>query len=494
MFSRYSLDAAWPTLQTGRTLLASVYVKAGTATHVGLRLGSIGLSSVPTDWYATFNLSTGAVNFSGNSAGNTPIAGSLSVGNGWWRVWIGGVSSTTLAANDVAIFPNANGDTTSSTDPSVTAYFYGHQVEDISGQSIQTPGPYVPMLQRAASAAFPAWVDGVGYFAFNQAGTAIPATTLLGYLSEAPATQLVTPAAAIRNMADASWTLGATMTRDATPARTGIDGLTSVCTRLTAGAVAATNTITQTLVDAAVNRTYSCFIKRITGSGPVRLTQNNFTSSADISSRLVTGQWVRVYTTQQAVLNPVFGIGMDTPGDVIDVDFNQFEINTITSPISTVSTRAQDILSYPATNNMSPTVGTLYAEISSPILVGFTNGYAVPIGQDTAGFPELLMDLAGQCYNQDGTSFINSTGGSKLTVGQIKGLACGYDAATLTRSVTEKSGVLASGAFDGSFGVGGNIRIGVSGGSSSVGTMRITRNVLIRNQRLTDAQLDAMVA
>jgi hypothetical protein len=146
-------------------------------------------------------------------------------------------------------------------------------------------------------------------------------------------------------MTTAAWTLGATMTR----ARTSIgwDGAANSATRLTGGAVAATNTITYTLVAAASSRTYSVGIKRITGTGPVRLTQDNFATNTDISSQLNTTSYTLVQLNQSQ-LNAVFGIKVDTNGDAIDVDMNQFEAGSpATSRILTgAAVRNADVLTY----------------------------------------------------------------------------------------------------------------------------------------------------
>ena len=146
--------------------------------------------------------------------------------------------------------------------------------------------------------------------------------TYLGYLAEGERTQLVTPDASIRDMTDAAWVAGATMSVAKTGI--GIDGVVNSCSRLTGGGVAATNTILQTLTAAASSRTYSVWLRRVTGTGVVNITQDGGSTWTAVTSDLVTANFVRVSLTA-SVLNAAFGIQVETDGDVVLADFNQFE-------------------------------------------------------------------------------------------------------------------------------------------------------------------------
>lgn len=157
-----------------------------------------------------------------------------------------------------------------------------------------------------------------------------------GLLAESPATNLALWA---RDQTNAVWTK-TTMTTAQTS--TGLDGVTSSCTRLTASAGNATSLQSITSVSAA--RVLSFYIKRITGSGSVQVTLDNGTGWTTVT--LGTG-WTRVQKTQ-TLANPTIGIRLVTNGDAIDVDCCQLENNSgqRTSPIITTTasvTRTVDL-------------------------------------------------------------------------------------------------------------------------------------------------------
>ena len=489
-FSRSSLDAAWPTVHTGRTLCFSFYVKAGTATHVGLRLGSMGTNG--SDQYVTFNLATGVKQDQAGTAATYNNAGAINVGNGWWRVWMVGISTVALVANDVALFNNAGGDTTSATQPSVTAYLYGHQVEDVSGQSVQTPAEYVEALARASSPTFPANVDGVRYFGTTLAGVPIPATTLLGYVRETSGIQLVTPTAAIRDMSS-TWTLGATLTRSAN-SQIGVDGVANTATRLTGGAVAGTNTIQLLIAGAASSRTYSCFMRRVTGTGQVRLFQGA-SFSPDLASQLTGGNWVRVQfnASVDVSIAPGIGIQIDTLNDVVDVDFNQFEAGARASTpmASTGSSRNSDDLSYVSTNNVSSAAGTAYIETA------FINADSVAASGDTTlgllgttNARVFTYDGGGSMCSNPGAGNVGTTLGT-IAVGTSNKFCNAWVGSTVNGSRNVRNG--AAGVLYTAPAAGmGN---GITTLSLASGTyLTAARNLRIYSQTFTPAQQDAMVA
>ena len=182
----------------------------------------------------------------------------------------------------------------------------------------------------------------------------------LGYLAEGARTQLVTPDAAIRDMTDAAWVAGATLTVAKTG--TGIDGVANSCSRLTGGAVAATNTILQALVAAASSRTYSVWLRRVTGTGMVNITQDGGATWTAVTSSLTSDNFVRVSLTA-SVLNAAFGVQVETDGDVILADFNQFEAGAFAStPIPTTAARNADVLTYPTTGWLNASAGTFFSQ------------------------------------------------------------------------------------------------------------------------------------
>ena len=142
-----------------------------------------------------------------------------------------------------------------------------------------------------------------------QVGSGVPRSSFIGmntavgeyggYLQEGAGTQLVTPTASIRDMTDASW-VKTNMTTAKTS--TGIDGVGSSCTRLTASLAGAN--IYQELVGAATSRTYSSWIKRITGTGTIALSQGTTTGSEILTNGTFTTDaagWTGINATLASV-------------------------------------------------------------------------------------------------------------------------------------------------------------------------------------------------
>lgn len=124
---------------------------------------------------------------------------------------------------------------------------------------------------------------------------------------------------------------------------TGIDGATNSATTLTASAGNAT--VLQTITLGSGADTYSVFLKRVTGSGTINITENGGTAwtACTVTSTAV---FTRC-TLTSTLANPAFGIQIVTNGDSVIADFNQLEPGGfVTSPIyttSTSATRAADV-------------------------------------------------------------------------------------------------------------------------------------------------------
>ena len=210
------------------------------------------------------------------------------------------------------------------------------------------------------------------------------AGTYLGYYAEGAATQLVTPTDSIRDMTNAAWTAGATMTvaKDGV----GIDGAANSCSRLTGGGVAATNTILQTLTAAASSRTYSVWLQRVTGTGVVNITQDGGSTWTAVTSSLTTANFVRVSLTA-SVLNAAFGVQVETDGDVVLADFNQFEAGAFaTSPLAAAgAARNADVLTYPTTGWLNAASGTVYNEFQiQGQVAGTVSNYVLSLDNGTS--------------------------------------------------------------------------------------------------------------
>jgi hypothetical protein len=114
----------------------------------------------------------------------------------------------------------------------------------------------------------------------------------------------------------------------------GIDGAIFTASGLTA--TAANATALQTITAASAARVTSFYVRRITGTGTVEITQDNGATWTAIS---ITGTWQRFATAQATITNPVIGLRLGTDGDVVAVDVAQCEIGSFaTSPILTTAT------------------------------------------------------------------------------------------------------------------------------------------------------------
>lgn len=303
-----------------------------------------------------------------------------------------------------------------------------------------------------------------------------------GYFAEGAGIQLVTPTASIRDMSDASW---AKVTITAAKTSTGIDGAGSSCSRVTA--TAGNGTILQTLVAAASNRTYSCFIKRITGTGEIDISEDG-TTWTDITSQINSATFTRVSITVSQ-LNAAFGLRIVTNGDAIDVDFNQFEAGAFaTSPMATAgAARNTDVLNYAYAGNADTATGAAYAELSTlwTAANAAANDVAISIGNAAAGWlfgntPDASTIIA----TLDGTTTVKKTGLTNMNTASRK-RACSWGLSG--QSITGDGVAVATGLFDGAFG--NNVNIGIGHGSSANSWYGCVKNVRIWTRQIADSQL-----
>jgi hypothetical protein len=166
-----------------------------------------------------------------------------------------------------------------------------------------------------------------------------------------------------RDLTNAAWTLGATMTR--AKDQIGIDGVANSASSITGGLVSATNTILQAVVLGSSARFQSAYVKRLVGTGVVNMTTDGGTTWTAIT---VTSTYTRVTIPTQTLANPSVGFQIMTSTDSIAVDFVQNENGVVvTSPIFTTTaavTRAADVaqLAGRALNLVQSAIGTLVAE------------------------------------------------------------------------------------------------------------------------------------
>jgi hypothetical protein len=479
-----------------RTWLWSVYLKAvdtGTAEVPFMQL----LDGSSTHGVKlSINLRTGAIVTAGaliGSATNLVASAAQNTTTGWWRMWIGCTmpAAATLAAQAYVVFNN----NASYAGTGTGFLVYGGQLEETSGQAVQTPAEYTS-TNVLSSPFFGANVDGVRYLNTTLAGVAIPPTTLKRLMREPAATQLLATAAGLRNWTVADWTLGATMTRAFTS--TGVDGALLSATRLTGGAVAGTNTILQPVAGVASTRTFSCYMRRITGTGQVRLFQGA-TFSANLNASLTPNVWVRVLLNASVDVS-VLGVGVqiDTNGDAVDVDFGQFEAVTANTTTGTsfvsaaaAGSRSGELLSYVCAGNIVDAAGAAYAEFTS-VLGDQCN--AACLLQSTNNEVLAVSNFGAQGSVRDSVGAVTSTGGTTQTINVTRRVASKWSSG-VAKSVTSTGSILATatGASAGNQGIGANLNVGLNG-TGTIAYQGCLGDIRIFSTPLTDAQLNAVVA
>lgn len=296
-----------------------------------------------------------------------------------------------------------------------------------------------------------------------------------GYFAEAAGTQLVTPTASIRDMTDASWVK---VTTTVAKTATGIDGGANSASTLTA--TGATSTVLQTLSAAASSRTFSAFVRRKTGTGTVFIQQG--ATQVDITASINSSTYTRVSVTA-SILNSAFGFQINTSGDAIEVDFNQFEAGTdATSPMASAGvSRSQDSLQYVAAGNISDAVGTCVVTATSPY------SQQAQVVTPSSGSSFVIAKFTGATTSSaamfDGTQNPH-TANTTSWAANVK-VASSWGGTTM--GICLNAGTVVSAAYGGSFGFSGvNIMVGHTGSGQQNGTIK---NLLIYNFQATNAQL-----
>jgi hypothetical protein len=169
-----------------------------------------------------------------------------------------------------------------------------------------------------------------------------------------------------RDLTNVAWTKSASMT--AAKTQTGADGAANSATLLTAGA--ASQTVSQSVTSASVQRVFSVDMKRVTGTGPILLSLDGGTTTTDVSGSLNSTTFTQVYATQNN-LNPVATITIATSGDQVTVDFCQMCSTTISGlNIPTqqryLTTTATVINSQTRPNVASADAGPLFPVTNAP--------------------------------------------------------------------------------------------------------------------------------
>ena len=389
-------------------------------------------------------------------------------------------AAVTVSAAFVATAGGAGGIMFYASAGTVSFLHGGSQQENVAGQATQYAAEYISTNVASSPAYHGSMVDGVKCFETTLAGAAIPDSTLLGYNSEAAATQLVTPTASIRDMTDASW-VKVTMT--AAKTATGIDGVANSASTITATGVNAT--ILQTLVAAASSRTYSCYVKRRTGTGAVTLMQG--TATLDITALINSSTYTLVQLNDNE-LNVAFGLKLATSGDEVDVDFNQLEAGAFaTSPLAAAgAARNADSLLYTGAGNINASAGTIYVEAIVDWSTAPTGG-SVLVNFEGVSTPLACLGAATEIRGDDGANAITKTGLPPMNTGIRKRI---YSYGPSGMSLTGDGVAVSTGVFDGNQD-GVTIAIGSLNGSSLYLAGNI-KNIRLWQTQLSDAVLQGI--
>jgi hypothetical protein len=413
------------------------------------------------------------------------------------------------------------------------------QFENVTGQSIQTPGEYVS-VGVLSSPFHGAMVDGVKYFATTNGntvasnvvteatGSPISSATLKGYQQEGARTNLCLQS----NAFTTTWTETGTTTP--TQNVVGPDGLTSAWT-LTDNDALVNELVSQNITLTAVAHTASVFVKKTTGAqssypviyaisgaviAPVTVDTSNGIATAWSSYTALTiasgfsasiqnfssGYW-RVsltFTGTVAVwalrLLPAGTTNATQSTGVVDVLAQgsavfygaQLEAGSFAStyiPTTTVAVpRNADVLTYPFAGNMSAITGTLYTEIAG---ANNTSIAKLMLGDGGSSLFSRNGGGANTPYMYDGA--FRGPGPTVSSPTSVNKIAFSYGGVTSFCAVGGT--VSANLGFDGDMSFTGlNMCIGglaITGENSNFGTIR---NVRIYSTQLSASQLQAVTA
>lgn len=269
-----------------------------------------------------------------------------------------------------------------------------------------------------ASNAYEQWADGH----FTSVGSNVARITDLGLLSENAATNLTLWSNDLTQ--SGTWvSVNTTEAKD----QVGPDQAANSASSVTASANS--GTVLQTFTGTSSSRTLSVYLRRITGTGSITLTENGLTGTA---CTLATATYTQCVLTA-SVLNPTIGLIFATSGDKVAVWGMQLEATTYaTSPVTTTTvsaTRAADVISLAALaliaalNSQAAfleTNNSTYVSGAPPRVVSFNSAQAMEFNATTT-----LYRTTNNTNNADATL------GSGTSAGLVK-MASGYDAVSIT--------------------------------------------------------------
>jgi len=169
-----------------------------------------------------------------------------------------------------------------------------------------------------------------------------------------------------RDLTNAAWVKtgggGVTAAKD----QTGLDGIASSCSRITANG--ANGTCLQAITLGSSARFQSVYLKRLVGTGNIDMTMDNGATWTTVLTGAAGATFTRVTIPTQTLANPTVGFRIVTNADSVAVDFVQNEGGVFqSSPIAVTTvavTRAADSLTVPMPFGVQDL--TMYVSMARP--------------------------------------------------------------------------------------------------------------------------------
>jgi hypothetical protein len=229
-----------------------------------------------------------------------------------------------------------------------------------------------------------------------------------------------------RDLTNAAWTkTSVTAAKD----QTGADGTATAASSLLA--TGANGTTFQTFTIASAVKTFSPYVKRITGSGTISITLDGGSTYTDITSLINSSTFTRV-SAAQTLANPSIGFKISTSGDKIAVDFVGMKaLAFVDPPIATTTvavTRSADVVTGALGSWFNAAAGTFVIQFSTVIPNsantspgGFDDGSSNnQMLSYTSGTALIYFQRAG------GVARYNTASGAAVVNGATNKVAMGY--------------------------------------------------------------------
>lgn len=270
-----------------------------------------------------------------------------------------------------------------------------------------------------------------------------------------------------RDLTNVAWTATtATVAKD----QTGVDGAATAASSILA--TAGNATVLQSITSGSATRITGAYVKRLTGTGEIDITQDNGATWTPIT---ITGAYVFYTLPAATVTNPVIGFRIVTNGDKIAVDFvSQRIASFIFDPIATTTvsvTQNADTFFFPTTGWISVAGGTMASSGSGQL--GLANQTAMATnnaGTFGTGNGSLLRlnsaaNNVSYAFGGNGSTASLSSGGSNIASYKCAGI---YDISTTLERIVDVNGASFENNTLDFTGVNANrLQVGVLNGSAS---------------------------